>query len=117
MNKDEAEKMLQGKDNRPLNSDKFKKFAGFIEKHNIVPIRELDPNIVCMCTLVSEWNPENNDFWSLDDNKSAPREVVCFGCGQPLVMSNWLWNKYQEMETKPKVGCAACVGQLMQEEK
>lgn len=101
-----------------MNRDEFLRgLAEMAEKHNVGVVQELTPDMVCVCTPAKDWDPSHNDFWNLEDNKSEPRaDVRCFGCAEPMVVSNWMYRHWLAMPAKPKVGCMDCVGKLNNKE-
>lgn len=61
---------------------------------------------------------EGNKFWSLEANKSYPRDgLVCFECQYPVVMSNGLYEAYQNNPHNPKAICSRCVAGFIKEIK
>lgn len=59
---------------------------------------------------VDGFDMSTNDEWNLEDSKSFPRDgIVCFGCKEPVVMSNFLFGVYSKEPHPERIICAQCL--------
>jgi len=77
-----------------------------------------DDKEATMCvSRVEDYDPEDNDVWKLDVNKSFPRGGLnCFNCQSPCVMSNGLYEAFKANTNSPKVICNRCVIEEMKKQ-
>ncbi len=75
-----------------------------------------DADDVCCVSLAEGYNiEEDHKFWALEANKSEVRDLNCGGCHKQVVMSNGMFERYNNSEVKPKVMCMPCALKLMEQ--
>ncbi len=85
----------------------------FIEKSGIQTTSEITPDMIMVVTRVTDFDPESNEVWEIQGNRSYPRErVVCDKCKNPVVMSDFAFSQYQKNQNPEKVICGQCAFKL-----
>lgn len=91
--------------------EEFRKTArDTIERLGIKTTTSIDhgESSVIVCARVSSFDPESNELWDHEDNKSYPRDIECFFCYNKIVMSGGMFRMYKEAKVRPRVCCADC---------
>ena len=84
----------------------------------ITYVKKLPKNTIIVCSLVEKFNPENNDVWKHEANKSYPREgVVCSTCKKPVVLSGNAFKMYEETKIKREIACNECIFKKLEKQK
>lgn len=82
-----------------------------------VEVDDITPDKVIICIRASEFNPDDNILWELEENKSAVRpDVHCAGCKSEMAMSNHAYAAYAGFDKKPRVMCLPCLLELSKTE-
>lgn len=85
------------------------KLKRFIKKYNVQPVIDIPAGAKIIVTRVEDFDPESNDVWQSDSNKSYPREgIECCGCHKPVVLSNALFRNYSINPTPELLYCYRC---------
>jgi len=96
------------------NRGKFLLFLkDFIEKKNVKIVAEISSDVKIVVTRVSDFDPQSNEVWHIQANKSYERQgVVCCQCKNPVVMSDFAFKEYSKTQNPEQIICGQCAFKL-----
>lgn len=98
----------------PVNREHF---FGFLQRlvtsGKIKAVSKIPLGSKLIVTRVADFDPKSNKVWTIQENKSYPREgLVCHKCNEPVVMSEGLFAQYSEKPQPENVLCGKCAFNL-----
>ncbi len=76
--------------------------------------KEIPADAKLVVTRVKDFDPDWNDVWELQKNKSYPREgMICSECGFDVVMSDGMFEMYSNSPHPEMVICNKCIMEIL----